>query len=242
MRSPSPRVLARAGVTATSGFVLLTAVMAWSRGILASFDGQVSDRARSFAVAHVGWRLFWSVVTHSADLPVLLCVGAVAVTGLVWRHQYRAVVFTVAAATLAAAIRTGVLLAVARPRPLNRLTASDGWSYPSGHTTSATVTAITATLLVLFLFHDARVHARVRTLVPRIAVVWAMLVGVSRVALVAHWPTDVLGGWLLGTAATCLVSSALLPGAPQTAGSHAEQRRGQRLAPPAPPPPAVTSG
>jgi len=214
MRFPSPRALARTGAVTAILFLLLTAVVAWSADTVAGVDGAVSAHARSFAVAHHGWRLGWSVVTHSADSPVPLCVGAAAVVWLVWRRRYRAAGFTIAVAALAATVRLGVLDAVARPRPVDRLTYSASWAYPSGHTTSATVTAGTLTLLVLLFGRDARVRA----LVPRVALCWAVLVGLSRVALVAHWPTDVLGGWLLGTAVTCLAGIALLRTAPQPAG------------------------
>jgi hypothetical protein len=35
-----------------------------------------------------------------------------------------------------------------------------------------------------------------RILLAALAGVWALLVGLSRVALVVHWPTDVIGAWL----------------------------------------------
>ncbi|HEU5110821.1 MAG TPA: phosphatase PAP2 family protein [Micromonosporaceae bacterium] len=202
MRLPSRRSSALAGAATVVAFVLLTAVVAGLPAVVAGFDGAVSAQARSFASTHHGWRLAWSVVTHSADAPVLFCAGAVVVGWLVWRHRYRLAALAVGATALAFAVRAGVRYAVARPRPLDRLTEAHGWAYPSGHTTAATVVAGVAVLLALLLGRGARVRA----VVPAVAVGWAVLVGLSRVSLVAHWPTDVLAGWFLGAAVTCLAA------------------------------------
>src|SRR5262249_32119820 len=151
-----------------------------------------------------GWRSFMSAVTHTADNAVLLAAALVAVGLLLWRRNRRGAAFLLATPAAATAVRLTVLHPVHRPRPPHPLTATPGFAYPSGHTTSS---AVAAGVIVALGWSMLR-GRRSRVALAGLASAWAALVGVSRVALVAHWPTDILGGWLLAVAATSLLAVA----------------------------------
>ncbi|WP_288926051.1 phosphatase PAP2 family protein [uncultured Maritimibacter sp.] len=74
-------------------------------------------------------------------------------------------------------------------------------SFPSGHSMMAAVTYLTLAVMLARL--DG--HTKVRVFFVSLAAILALAVGVSRVYLGVHWPSDVLAGWTLGAAWALLV-------------------------------------
>lgn len=69
-------------------------------------------------------------------------------------------------------------------------------SFPSGHAMMSAIAYLTLAILLARL--DP--HRRVKALVLTLGVLVTLLVGVSRVYLGVHWPSDVLAGWCVGAA------------------------------------------
>jgi membrane-associated phospholipid phosphatase len=108
-----------------------------------------------------------------------------------------------------------------RARPPGTLVATSGASFPSGHAIAASVTVLAAVIALV-------PAGRRRTLWAAAAMAFAILMGLSRAYLGAHWLSDATAGILLGT------SCALLPAL--IAGQLQRQRRppGRNARPPSP--------
>ncbi len=101
-------------------------------------------------------------------------------------------------AILSSALKWGI----GRPRPdlvphgMDVYTAS----FPSGHSTMSAVVYLTLGALLA----RSQPRQRVKVFLLAMAAGLTVIVGVSRVYLGVHWPTDVLGGWALGASWACL--------------------------------------
>jgi membrane protein DedA with SNARE-associated domain/membrane-associated phospholipid phosphatase len=126
-------------------------------------------------------------------IPLLLAVGVLAR----WRRgTWRPLGFLALTLAGASLTSTVIKLLVARPRPdTHALVIALGYGFPSGHSTAAAAGWLSAALVLGWLTRSVAL----RVSLGAGAAVVVMLVGVSRVYLGVHQPTDVLGGWALGT-------------------------------------------
>ena len=77
-----------------------------------------------------------------------------------------------------------------------------GSSFPSGHTLSTAAFSTAAALCV------ARIRPRAAIMALALAMLWTGLVGLSRLVLGVHWPSDVLAALCLGAFVPLLISVA----------------------------------
>jgi undecaprenyl-diphosphatase len=81
-----------------------------------------------------------------------------------------------------------------RIRPAEALSHDLGYSFPSGHTTTATVFF----LLVIYLFSKRFTNSTSRILFVCANLFLILLVGFSRIYLHLHWTSDVAAGFVIG--------------------------------------------
>jgi len=175
-------------------FALLGLALAWA--VMLLFGGMELDRAL-LVFAYAG-NTDWLVIaarwlTELGSLTILLPATFLGALILALRREWRA------AALLVAITLSGRLLVSLqkdwtdrlRPDASDALVTVQSLSFPSGHAANATLVWLGLALLVP------------RSPRLRLHAVWAaawlaLAIGVSRVMLGVHWPSDVIAGWSFG--------------------------------------------
>lgn len=160
-------------------------------------------------------------ITALGGYPVLAVISAVA-AGYLLLAGRRGGALLVVVSAVGGTVITSALKALfdrARPDLVPHLVEVQTLSFPSGHSTLSAVVYLTLGVL-LAAVHKGR---RMKVYILGWAVALAVLVGLSRVYLGVHWPTDVLGGWSVGAAWALLC---------WTIAEALERRRSRRAATP----------
>ncbi|MCE1178104.1 MAG: phosphatase PAP2 family protein [Micrococcales bacterium] len=213
------RRLAPAAV-ALACFVLLTALVV--TGATTSLDTHVAEWATGPATASPGLAdvlRWWQEISQPRwgyAAVSLLALGLALVGRLAWAAAVAAIATMVAAWVGVAALKT--LLGRTRPEAGEVLAQSHGLSFPSGHSAGVVV----ATLVLLWLLRGVVSPGALRATAAA-AAAFAALTWVDRVMLGQHYPTDVLGGILIGIA-WC---TAVLVYADRVTGASAAPARGR---------------
>ena len=163
-------------------------------GYLDGFDDAV--RYRVYSIRNEKLTMFWKFITHSGDSEIVIMLGIVLLLVKSLRNKY-GVKFAIAALS-STAIYQGMKYIFQRPRPdiALRLIEESGYSFPSGHSMNCLVSyGILAYLLLRYC--ENRKLAKLLSIGLGLIII---LIGLSRVYVGVHFPTDVIGGWSLGIA------------------------------------------
>jgi undecaprenyl-diphosphatase len=181
------------GLVALVGLVLLTLAI-WAK-VVFPFDQPW------LAIAHA-WPVnpdVWKVLSETANIPLIV----IAVGYIAWLFHTKRRREALLVLLLFAAVTTGsegLKQLTLRPRPEAGTAAGIPgvpYSYPSGHVLEA-LTILGSVAVRIWRSGFALV---IRLAVPILVTIEVVLVAVARMALDAHYPTDVLAGILGGTGA-----------------------------------------
>jgi undecaprenyl-diphosphatase len=180
---------------------------------------------RLFALVRRPWLNGVAMDLTALGSPILVALFTIALGAVLLVKGDRRGATILVVSSFASAIVTSVakrLLERPRPEIVPRLVEVTGLSYPSGHSLASAAVYLTAAFVVAR--HVALLRERVAGVLSTAVLV--LTIGVSRVYLGVHYPSDVFGGILLGTA-WALVMGVLL-------GRLDRIARGRESAPPRP--------
>ena len=203
------------------GFVAVTVAVA--SGYVFPFD----QPWLAFGRGLDGIPLVWQAMSQSANIP-LIVIGVVFVLWLVREKRHREAVLVVLILVAVTAGSEGVKQLVGRPRPSGSGDGIPGviYSYPSGHVLEV------LTILGLITVRSWRSSRpfRLRLALVLLVAIEVVLVGIARLALDEHYPSDLLGGFLGAITALGLYAWFTRPGgwADTPAAGHAERKPGSR--------------
>jgi undecaprenyl-diphosphatase len=135
-------------------------------------------------------------LTSLGSAPVLIFFVVAVGAALLARGQHHALLLLLVATVGGEALNQLLKNAFDRPRPelALRLTEAQSTSFPSGHAMDSAVIYLTLAALLARLVRQRTLKLYFLFL----ALVLSLIVGLTRVYLGVHYPSDVLAGWIAG--------------------------------------------
>ena len=160
---------------------------------LIAFDSYVIEKVQSLITPRLTSVML--VFTFLASTRSLVTLAAISIVIMLWQHKRWEALFLLLALGGGVAFNLLLKWLYRRERPsIQRLVEETGYSFPSGHSMAAFIFfGMMAMLLTLFV-----VSRVAKTVIIIAAVVLILLVGISRIYLGVHYPSDVLAGFAAG--------------------------------------------
>ncbi len=193
-------------------------------GWIAAVDNETLRLFHEFGVTRPGWIAFWGGVSSVFGPTGMRFIAALGIGAALLRRRLRTAAFVAVAVMLMGPLAAAAKALSDRPRPDTALVIASSTSFPSGHALGAMVGVLTFGTVLWPLM-----PARARPPAIVLGTLIVLTVGISRVALNVHHPTDVVAGWALGYLwfRCCF---ALIPPLSRRSGSSGPQQVSRRSA------------
>ena len=174
--------------------VAVVLMIGWVLGDGFAFDAPVIE-----AVRGSGPRWLRAVMIDLTALgsTTVLTLATIAAIVLLATRRHWLTALLVAAATASGATAVTLikgLFARARPDVAQHLVEVSGKSFPSGHAANSAIVYLTIAALATQVVHGRGTRNAIVTLAAGLV----FAIGLSRVYVGVHWPSDVLTGWTFG--------------------------------------------
>ena len=189
VRGPATPLFIAAGIAVVIGLAVLI-----SADLTSGFDRAIIDALRSPLLYDSLSSL--RAITELGSTGAVIAVAAISFAFAAaigpWRHGLIAALTIV----LASIANSSLKVAIARERPdlLEPLVVEHGFSFPSGHSALGMV----AYGILAVLVSRSRLPAPWRTVIVIALGALVAFIGISRIWLGVHYPTDVIAGWVAG--------------------------------------------
>lgn len=206
--APSRRTGVVVAVVSAALVVVLGLAVARAWAPLLRFDAAIEDAVHPWAVA-TPWAVEVSRFLASAgSLGVAFWVATATVVLLLVLRRWRAALALALVAAFAPLITDQIKVVVGRARPVweDPLAFEATYSYPSGHATAGIAVYAACGVALGALVRDRRWA----WVVAGAFVAFGVAIGLSRVVLGVHWPSDVVGGWCVALALGAALAAVLV--------------------------------
>lgn len=183
------------GIIALTVFAFFSYLVRFSTDRLSSIDQSLTDAIRYFYP--IGTSFFLGV-TKFGNPAVVIIIFLIILTLLIYKkYSIEAIWFGAGVVGIAGILNFLIKLIFMRERPtLEHLVTEHSYSFPSGHSTGSMVLYGTLIFLLPIFIQNKTLLRSLQFFLG----LFILSIGVSRIFIGVHFPSDVLGGFSLGLA------------------------------------------
>lgn len=173
-------------------FILIVSLVIFKPRWVHAYDNSISSLVQS--VRTPGFNQVVSIYTQLGNSIPYIIISLIVCLILILKHLKKAALFLACNIVLGNGLNHLIKQIIQRQRPEFRLISIGGYSFPSGHSVAAMVLFGSLIFITFQVVH----HQLKRNLLALIYLILMLGIGLSRIYLNVHFPTDVTAGFLLG--------------------------------------------